>query len=128
LTTHSIDKEIASYVDNNYPQQSLAVREVSGPLIAGACQKLQEKIESILSNMEFVHKDRQKALSEMNSLMSENLKPSVKKEIIGKVSSLWSMAKKTLDKDVKKEEPSKQEEVQTFKQKVLSKYEKEVRK
>lgn len=47
--------------------------------------------------MENVHKDREKALQELNALIYQSHKPSLQKELLGKVSSLWSRAKKGFD-------------------------------
>ena len=57
LSPYSIDKEIASHISNNFSKQSLIFSEIGGPMMAGTCSKLQEKIESILNTMETVHKN-----------------------------------------------------------------------
>jgi len=59
--------------------------------------------------------------------MNDKEKPTIQKEILGKVTSLWSKAKKGLDQIGK---PSDDPEVEslTFKQSLVKEYEKSIRK
>lgn len=41
LSPYSIDKEIASHISNNFKKQSLKFSEITWPLMAGTCSKLQ---------------------------------------------------------------------------------------
>ena len=61
--------------------------------------------------------------------MNEKEKPTIHKEILGKVSSLWSMAKKGLDQAGKAtDDVQPLEESLTYKQSLVRDYEKAVRK
>jgi hypothetical protein len=94
MKSDAIDREICIYLEYSNPTQATVFSDLAVPEMNKTCQKVADKIEAVISNMEKVHKDREQGLKEMHALINQKNKPSVKKQLVGKLSSLWDKATK----------------------------------